>query len=249
MKAIFVAIILSVVGLGRAVAADVDLPAPLPPHAPANYYPATAPLNWGGVYFGINGGYGFGTSNWTNPNIGGLTGGFGTNGFLLGGTAGLNYAIGSGFVFGFEGDIDWSKLSGSSSIAACAGVQLQFAGVACSTKSNWLSTARVRAGYAFDRILIFATAGGAIGDLQMALTPATGFIGGAAQFGWTAGGGIEYAFADNVTAKVEYLYVNLGTASCVTINCGAVVGVPNTGASVSLTENLVRAGVNYKFSW
>jgi len=246
MKAIFVAIILSVVGLGRAVAADVDLPGPLPPHAPANYYPAAAPLNWGGVYFGINGGYGFGTSNWTNAGV--STGGFGTNGFLLGGTAGLNYAIGGGFVFGVEGDMDWSTLSGSSSIAACAGVQTLVPGAACSTKSNWLSTARARAGYAFDRILIFATGGAAIGDLQVALTPATGFIGGAAQFGWTAGGGIEYAFADNVTAKVEYLYVNLGAASCVTNNCGTIPGIV-TGATVSLTENLVRAGVNYKFSW
>jgi len=238
MKPVVIAAILSLLCASRAAAADVDLPAPVP-RAPANYLPA-APVNWGGVYIGTNGGYGFGSSNW---NFTGLsTGNFVTNGFLLGGTLGVNYAIGSGFVFGVEGDMDWSTLRGNSSTAACAGLGAP-PGAACDIKSEWLSTARVRAGYAFDRIFLFATGGAAIGDLQVALNPPAAFV-STTQLGWTLGAGVEYAFADNVTAKVEYLYVDLGTATCIVAACGTI-----TGATVSLTENLVRAGVNYKFSW
>ena len=67
----------------------------------------------------------------------------------------------------------------------------------------------------------------------------------------TAGAGVEWAFADNWTAKVEYLYVNLGngTVNCVTAACLLANGGAAIPISVSLTENLIRAGVNFKFSW
>src|SRR5262249_10779650 len=122
--------------------------------------------------------------------------------------------------------------------------------------NNWLATARGRAGYAADRVLLYATAGGAFANGQ---TNFTGPTTSHPQSGWTAGGGIEWAFADNWTAKVEYLYVNLGNTSvnCVNAVCTAasslsVTGVPPGPAipvSIGLTENLIRAGVNYKFSW
>ena len=248
MKPIVVAILLSLVSAGGAVAADIELPAPLPARAPTNYYPAAAPLDWGGIYIGVNGGYGFGSSNWTNAGV--STGAFRTNGYLIGGTLGINFApIGSGFLFGAEGDFDWSGLNGSSSAAACAGLGVP-AGAACQTKSDWLSTLRGRAGYAFNRILIFATAGAAIGDFQVALNPPATFLSVGPQLGWTAGGGVEFAFTDSLTAKVEYLYVALGTVSCPAgTSCPAANAVGASTTSVSLTESLVRAGVNYKFSW
>src|SRR5262249_27176251 len=58
------------------------------------------------------------------------------------------------------------------------------------------------------------------------------------QSGWTGGGGVEWAFADNWTAKVEYLYVNLGngTVNCGTSACLAASGGPIIPVSVSLTE-------------
>jgi outer membrane immunogenic protein len=126
----------------------------------------------------------------------------------------------------------------------------------CQTGNNWLATARGRAGYAADRVLLYATAGGAFANVQ---TNFNGTTTSHTQSGWTAGGGIEWAFADNWTAKVEYLYVNLGNTSvnCVNAVCTAasslsVTGVPPGPAipvSIGLTENLIRAGVNYKFSW
>jgi outer membrane immunogenic protein len=65
----------------------------------------------------------------------------------------------------------------------------------------------------------------------------------ATEYGWTAGAGIEAAFAQNWTAKIEYLYVDFGNATC---NGACGIGIPTT---VSLTESLVRAGINYKFSF
>ena len=63
--------------------------------------------------------------------------------------------------------------------------------------------------------------------------------------GWTAGGGVEFAFTPNLTAKIEYLYVDLGNQSCGQANCRRNILAPLT--TVSLTENVVRAGINYKF--
>jgi outer membrane immunogenic protein len=229
----FVAFIfLSVIGVSRAAAAD--LPLPSQPH-----YDANAPYaHWGGVYVGLNGGYGLGSSQWTQSFV--STSIFNTDGFLLGGTIGFNYPV-SAVLFGVEGDLDWSTLNGS--IGNCA-VNGAGAAAACETKNNMLGTVRARMGYAFDRTLIYLTGGAAIGAFQTGLNPPATFD-SATKVGWAAGAGIEYAFSDAWSAKAEYLFVDLGTASCTSAaNCGSAAG-----ASVSLTENLVRGGFNYRFSW
>jgi outer membrane immunogenic protein len=61
--------------------------------------------------------------------------------------------------------------------------------------------------------------------------------------GWTAGAGIEYAFADMWTAKIEYLFADFGKMHC---QAAAIVVC---GGSVTLTENVVRGGINFKFNW
>jgi outer membrane immunogenic protein len=239
MKPIAVAIILSLLGAGGALAADVELPAPLPASRPI--YPVAAPIDWSGIYVGINGGYGFGNSNWTNAGL--STGNFNTNGFLLGGTLGVNYMTGGGFIFGLETDFDWSTINGTSSTAACAGL-VAAPGEGCASRSDWLSTARGRAGYAFNRFFVYGTAGAAIADVKVGLNPGI-FQPVGPQLGWTGGGGVEFAFTDSWTAKLEYLYADLGTVSCpATGSCG-----PASNASVTFKENIVRGGVNYKFTW
>ncbi len=223
---------------GQAFAADLPPPeAPPPPRAPATYVPVAAPVfSWSGVYFGINGGYGFGQSNWSAPGYP-STGNFDASGFLVGGTLGANYQMGA-FVLGVEGDLDWADINGSTTVTC-------FSYAPCETKSEWLGTGRARIGYAWDRILFYGTGGAAFGNLQ------AGFSGmnfmSATQIGWTAGAGIEAAFAPNWTAKIEYLYVDLGNVNC-NGACG-VIGITPIPTTVSLTENLVRAGINYKFSW
>jgi outer membrane immunogenic protein len=120
MKAFAVALItsLSLLGAARALAADLPVPggAPIPP---SSYYPVSAPVNWGGVYVGLNGGYGVGRSNWSDSL--GSSGNFAVNGGVAGGTLGINYAgFGDWALLGFEGDFDWSGASSSGGCLALA---------------------------------------------------------------------------------------------------------------------------------
>jgi outer membrane immunogenic protein len=201
MKRTVFALMFSLVVAGGAFAAD--LPQPPAPQAPATYVPVVAPVyNWGGIYVGINGGYGFGSTNWTDPsNPFGSTGSFNIDGFLVGGTLGFNYQM-NALVFGVEGDFDWQSLSGSNGSSFCTSVATAAAatGLSCQTKSDWLGTIRGRVGYASDRVLFYGTAGGAFGNVQTGLNGLS--LQSSTEFGWTAGGGVEVAFADNWTARV-----------------------------------------------
>src|SRR6185295_19010476 len=107
--------------------------------------PVVAYNNWTGFYVGINGGYGWGTSNWDMPLVSPKP-----KGGLFGGTLGYNYQVGS-IVYGIEGDFDWADIKGN---VACIGV------ITCETKNTWLATFRGRLGYAFDRWLPYFTGGG-----------------------------------------------------------------------------------------
>lgn len=222
---------LSIFAASQALAAD--LPQPPPPQAPVVYVPTVAPVyNWGGIYLGINGGYGFGNSAWSGGGL--STGNFGTSGGLVGGTLGANFQT-DAFVFGVETDLDWTGITGSISNACLAGPPPTLG--SCQTSNDWLGTVRARVGYAADRVLFYGTAGGAYGDVK---ATAFGVSNSQTEFGWTAGAGVEAAFADNWTARIEYLYVDLGSASC-----GSACGV--APVSVSFTQSLVRAGVDFKF--
>jgi outer membrane immunogenic protein len=238
------AIACAVLGLSSSAFA-ADLPPPVAPRAPAVYVPPVLPVyNWSGFYVGVNGGWGFGNAKFTIPEQpgfpAGASGTFTDNGGVAGGTVGVNFQTG-GFVFGVEGDWDWSGINTGTTATICQVT------LTCQTGNNWLATLRGRFGYAADRVLFYGTAGGAFANMQ---TVFNGVTTTKDQAGWTAGAGIEWAFADNWTAKVEYLYVNIGNTNfnCTTSVCtGFNDGQPITG-SASLTENLVRAGVNFKFN-
>jgi outer membrane immunogenic protein len=204
-------------------AADLSV-APLYKAPPAQVSQA---YNWTGFYLGINGGGGWGHSNWdTSAASIGISGG------VAGGTAGYNWQFGNA-VLGLEADVNWANLKGTSSSALCP--------VGCTTSDTWLSTVRGRAGYAFGSVLPYITGGLAMGDIRAA-TP--GFAGASGtNAGWTVGGGIEFALPGNWSAKAEYLHVDLGSFNC-GVNCN---GLPND--NVSMHDNVVRAGVNYRFGW
>lgn len=217
---------------GYAFAAD--LPAPPPPQAPAAFVPPPVPVyDWSGIYIGVNGGWGWGNAKWTLPTT--ATGSVADNGGVVGGTLGVNFQTGA-FVFGVEGDFDYSAVNTGTTSSICAATGT------CQTGNNWLSTVRGRGGVAADRALFYLTAGGAFANIQ---TTVNGVTNTKTQAGWTAGAGVEYAFTQNWTGKLEYLYANLGNGT-VTCPATACAGGPIT-ASVGLTESLVRAGVNYKF--
>ncbi len=202
---------------------------PPPPQAPAAYVPTPVPVyNWGGIYFGVNGGWGFGQSDWTvatTPPI--STGNFNVSGGLVGATLGAQWQSDI-WVGAVEGDFDGSWIKGTTNVCVP---------VACETHNDWLSTIRLRGGIAADRVLFYVTGGGAFGDVRAN-------VNGTAwehetKAGWTAGAGVEAAFADNWTARVEYLFVDLQNATFNPPAIPVTVKFSNT--------NLVRVGVDYKF--
>jgi outer membrane immunogenic protein len=254
VKRTIVAGVLLLAGVAGAAAADMPVPqaAPVPPPI---YRPAF--FDWSGVYVGVNGGYGFGQSNWGDSGT--TTGNFKTNAFNIGGTLGVNYQTGS-YVVGFEGDMDWSNLSATSSSAGCVAISAGAlpAGSTCTTKQDWLGTARARIGYAFDRVFVFGTAGAAFGNERAIVNqPGAAAVSFAIppQLGWTVGGGVEYAVTEAISVKADYLFVQFGTAQCpATIGCNnqtvlSAAGQAVSHGNLSLSESLVRLGVNYRFNW
>jgi outer membrane immunogenic protein len=237
MKRIFLTAGVLALAIGsQALAADLPPAAPQP-RAPAAYIPAPV-FSWTGIYVGINGGGEFGQSSWSSPGLT-PTGNFSTNGFLIGGTLGGNYQFGQ-FVIGLEGDGDWTDINGTFTGTGGTGC-----GFGCKTGNDWLATIRGRAGWAWDRVLFYGTGGAAFGNIQASYAGAS-LSTVSTQTGWTAGAGVEWAFLPNWTAKFEYLYVDLGNTTCATAICAPNSPVP-LSTTVTLTENIVRAGVNYKF--
>ena len=178
-------------------------------HAP---YTVNQPLNaysWAGPYLGGNIGYGWGSvdNNPTKPS-----------GFAGGIQAGYNWQTGP-WVFGAEGDIQ------------ATGAEQTFAPWKFS--NPWFGTLRGRVGYALNNVMFFGTGGIAFGELR---ANTFGLSESHTNAGWTVGVGAEMGFAQNWSAKVEYLYVDLATSNFVI-----------TGASNGYRFGLVRAGVNYHF--
>jgi outer membrane immunogenic protein len=204
-----------------AKAADIPRPVYKGVRSVVAYY------NWTGFYVGVNAGYGWGNSNWDVPASFTVK----PKGWLFGGTVGYNYQVGS-MVYGVEGDFDWSDVKATATCGAFA----------CETRQRWLGTARGRLGYAVDRFLPYITGGVAMASIQANNNDPAAPGGSATRTGWTLGGGVEYAFIGNWTAKLEYLYVDLGSFNCTTCFAGA------TTNNISFKENIVRAGINYKFS-
>jgi len=221
----FVVACVGLLALVAGSASAADLP---PRYAQPYRAPVYAALyNWTGFYVGINGGGGWGRSQWDGVDK------FDVSGGLIGATIGYNWQFNQ-FVVGAEGDIDWTNISGTTTTLCPPG---------CRTRNHWLATVRGRAGYAFDRFLPYITAGLAVGDIQGAI-PSITFLfpgGSVTNVGWTVGAGLELGLISNVSVKAEYLYVDLGTFNC-GLNCGLA---PN--GNVSFNANLFRGGLNIRF--
>jgi outer membrane immunogenic protein len=175
-------------------------------------YTVNQPLNaysWAGPYLGGNLGYAWGSvdNNPTSPS--GVMGGI---------QAGYNWQSGP-LVFGVEGDL---QLNGADDTFA----PWKFS-------NPWFGTVRGRVGYAVNNILFYGTGGLAFGELR---GETFGLSESHTTAGWTAGVGAEFGLAQNWTAKIEYLYVDLSDSR-----------FSITGVSNGYQFGLVRAGVNYHF--
>ncbi|MDJ1160011.1 porin family protein [Chelatococcus sp. SYSU_G07232] len=208
-------------GFAAGAASAADLPSRRV--APAPVVPV---FTWTGFYVGVNAGYGFGEfskgAGFDDPD-----------GFIGGGQIGYNYQFGQ-FVAGLEADIQYADLKGSTSA-------LRFANGNVGRgrgEVEYFGTVRGRVGVAFDRALVYVTGGLAYGETKFSgvdTTAGIAFSKSDTRTGWTLGGGIEYAFTNNLTARAEYLYVDLGD--------NRYYGVNKAGTEFSV----VRAGLNYKF--
>ena len=180
------------------------------PRGPAPYYPPPSSVyNWTGPYAGLNLGYEWGKVTNSNLEPGGIAGG---------GQLGYNWQTGQ-FVLGAETDIQAS------------GADDTFAPYKFS--NPWFGTLRGRAGFAINNVLLYGTFGLAYGELKGEFF---GVEEDKTLVGWTGGAGMEVGFAPNWSAKVEYLYMDLGSRAY------TITGVNN-----GLQASYLRLGVNYHF--
>jgi outer membrane immunogenic protein len=218
----------------RAVAAAVGLLAVTELAWAADLSPppvAPAPYNWTGLYVGLNVGYASARLTETVSGGGGtasatLPGGIG--GFQIGANGQIG-AVVLGFEADFDGNMATKSVIGNGILSGTAQIP-------------WIGTLRGRVGYAFDRFLLYATAGGAA--TQLVSNVNVGTIGSASTSfmhgSWTAGGGLEAAVTKNLSARVEYLYLETANFNV------AQVGPPFVTVTGRLQDNLVRVGVNYR---
>jgi outer membrane immunogenic protein len=230
----------AIAGTGAASAADM----PVRPWV-KDPVPVASPIyDWTGIYVGLEGGGSWGNSRHVNAATGlNTTNTFDVNGGLGGVTVGVNWQSAS-WVFGLEGDASWVGQRGSSVDNGPAGV----AGNSSFTRENWLSTIRGRVGWAANTALFYVTGGWAIaGTRSGAYATGSGAlidISDDTRDGWTAGAGLEWAFLPDWSAKVEYLYVGLANKAFTTPNQGPAFN----RSSVTLTDNIVRVGVNWHWN-
>jgi outer membrane immunogenic protein len=191
---------------------------------------------------------------------------------VFGGQIGYNWQM-TNWVFGIETDAQWTGQRGSAS-ALCPATPaggpclpgLTFLPVGAfgtaalvDQKLEWFGTLRGRVGMLVaPSWLLYVTGGGAYGTVRTDLTLLSFTANGTPvslaasnksdRFGWTVGGGVEGKFASNWSAKIEYLYMDLGSVGAtVTVPTAGALGI---GASVNsrLTDNIIRGGINYHFS-
>jgi outer membrane immunogenic protein len=230
-----------------AFAADLPVAPPPPPRAPA-FVPAP-PFTWTGFYVGINGGYSWNNVQ-TSDNVGD-TASFNANGGIVGGTIGFNYQW-NWFVAGFEADIDWADNKFSQTAFDTTAFGTSSATV--TYKNDVLSTFAARFGVAADHTLFYGKAGGAWTQEEYDLSGSAaglGTLSGSNKFsrlGFMAGAGIEYAFTNNLTAKIEYNYINFGSSN-ETLNANfSAVGPATATISSKPVMNVVKVGVNWLFN-
>ncbi|MEO5808280.1 outer membrane protein [Devosia sp.] len=189
-------------------------------------YGSSAAYDWTGFYAGGSLGYGAGTLS-TNA-IGNPQNDL--RGFAGGGELGFNVNLG-GLVLGAEADAQLANVNYS---VTTGGV------VTSSFNVDYYASARARVGYAYNQFMPYVTAG-VVGGQGTSKYTTFGGVFSQSNFhtGWTAGGGVEFAVADNVTIKAEYLYTDLGTK---TYQAG--IGLP---VDATFRFGTFRVGANFQF--
>ncbi|SDT14141.1 outer membrane protein [Bradyrhizobium canariense] len=221
------------------VALGATVPALAADLAPRTYTkaPAYAPspiYNWTGFYIGGHIGGAFAGNN-------SLTG---SDGRFLGGIqGGADYQFATNWVLGVEAQYSWMTSNNNGVLFPGTGV-----GTLVSSNSNELGSVTGRLGYSFGPALLYAKGGYAFKDgdhisASIGGVPVAFTTDGNHHDGYTVGAGLEYMFAPNWSAKIEYQYYNFGSGTFLTGPAGLV------GTRFTDDEHTVKAGLNYRFNW
>ena len=269
--------LLAAAGVTPALAEDAPGGTLVPGVQLAQMPPPPPMLNWTGFYVGVNGGYGFSESRsnhvfetvGTAPGNGlfgppfiagtwpgnGFFGSLAPSGGFGGGQFGYNWQFPNNWVLGFEADAQGADISDS------AAATLPYIGggnaIAIRTQSSidWFATYRARLGYAMGPWLPFVTVGGAAVGTTQKLTMADtfGFTAKSThtetKATWTGGGGLEYMFSPNLSAKLEYLFVDV-RPSLISANefVGGALTAFNVRTNPGSGLHTIRVGLNYHFA-
>jgi outer membrane immunogenic protein len=245
------AAVLALASAMPATAADIPVPA---------YQPARAVVlfSWTGFYIGAHGGGGWGRKETTSVpyTFGGALiapapATIDVSGGLAGGQIGANYQVDS-WVFGAEAQASWSNLTGSTTCvgtSTTAGVATPVSG-SCNVKVDALGTIAGRVGWALDRLLVYGKGGLAWTNDHYNWNSATvlqpSLAANETRWGWMVGAGVEYAFLDSWSGKIEYNYMGLGTR---TPNFTSANGFTSVTYSIRESISVVKLGINYRFGY
>jgi outer membrane immunogenic protein len=244
-----------------AFAADMPLKAPM--MAPV----ALPPYSWTACYVGGHVGVGWGRKEFSdNVNaVNDLGGSIPFNvgaDFLGGGQIGCDYQFASNWVIGIAGDFSWANIEGQTDDPFFAGKngnpETLYA------KTDFLATATGRIGYAWDHYLLYAKGGAAWAHDKYSISNMGAFAGGLClngngcnptasetRFGWTVGGGFEWAFANNWSTFIEGDYYGFGTKGITFTdpNAAVIFGTGGTSTTYDVKQYIaaVKIGLNYRF--
>lgn len=223
-----VALLAIALSASAAGAADLYTGRRLPVHEPRplerNYRDVGHPGLWQGLSVGLDAGY-----NWSRAHEIGGADTVDLGGALVGGHLGYNWQRGMA-VLGAETDLAWTNADGARRYGTSDSIAFH---------NHWLSSFRLKAGIAFDKLLVYATGGLALGGFDAELTTPSGkWHGDDTLVGWVAGGGIETKLTHSLSARVEALYHGFEDARFST-----------SGGDVraDLSSTTVRAGLTYHF--
>jgi outer membrane immunogenic protein len=230
--------------------------------------------DWTGFYLGISGGYSRGdaSNTYTMTGFPSFAGSTHMDGGVFGGQAGFNWQANRNFVVGIEADLQGTWQNGTDNPPGVLTTSCVIAGVLCTNTTNivgvdqklrWFGTARARVGFLpWDHVMLYVTGGAAFGEVESnptttniavqtffgaPLGTTTTMASGTAnntRGGWTVGGGSEWVLSGPWTAKLEYLFVDLGTANNTFIGGGVV---PTVVATSHVRDSIIRIGINYRF--
>jgi opacity protein-like surface antigen len=224
--------------------------------------PVPPPFSWTGCYGGAHVGGGWASKAITDPvqlvqdsflfpgaTIGVTTANLSPTGFVGGGQIGCDYQFAPTWVVGVEGAASGATLKGSTSV----GLPFGFAGEAAAVtgRMDLLPSLTARFGYEADRWLFYVKGGAAwasdsYSDTGTFMGAPFDFEGLDLRFGWTVGGGVEWAFTDIWSARLEYDFYQFGSGSVQMSDATNVLSGP---VNVRQSVQVVKAGLNFHVWW